>query len=344
MTARVNLSAQPLSRAPSPLKVKAKINSVSMARTTPSPSPSAVGRAPSPSKQPNNGIPRANTVKARVVPGSSSPTRHRTMLSDVGQPRSRRVSVISKPPSPPSKPNSPTPDLLVPKIKSKITTGMARTDPMKAALPAPLTQRNRTPSMASSASMGSSSLASTSPSTSPVPQIYPITAAVSAANPHRFASVRPSPTSATHHSFQPFAQTTVAADDANVNYGVNVRRRPSIGQSKPTYVDPAAVPLPPNSPPTSAVSFSSRSSIDYESSGSSVHINGGLTHTRSRTSIGALNGLGLRDMTSPVDERRDSSVDTQHGKEKAEAKTNRKVSRRDRSRIIVIKPTTTVDC
>ncbi|KAH8835552.1 hypothetical protein DL96DRAFT_1574658 [Flagelloscypha sp. PMI_526] len=329
LTAKVSMSSQPLARSPSPFKVKAKVNSVA---TTPS-SSVVSSRPPSPSKQRTITASPRITV-AKVLPsarplsaasGSSSPTRHRPMLSDAAYNRTRRVSLANS--SPKLSPSSP--DLAPPKIKSKIS-GVARTvsnDPLKPT-PAPLAIRDRAPSIASSTSIGSSlsSTAFSSSPSSPAPQIYPITSAVPAANPHRFASVRASPPSATHHSFQPFVQPT-ASDDSTVNYGVNGRRRPSLASVKgmQANVDPSSVPLPPHSPPNSALSFSSRSSQDYDSSNSSVHINGSITHTRTRTSLGGtgMNALGLHE---PSAESQSFPVDQEQRKEKVEAKTNRKIA------------------
>ncbi|GJE89588.1 hypothetical protein PsYK624_056920 [Phanerochaete sordida] len=87
--------------------------------------------------------------------------------------------------------------------------------------------------------------------------------------------------------FRPF----VPFDDSNVTYS-----RPG----SPGRVDPAQIPLPPTSPPMSAVSFSSRSSISVESrgsdsSGGTAHhrANGhalanGIAHARSRSSVDSL--------------------------------------------------------
>ena len=86
----------------------------------------------------------------------------------------------------------------------------------------------------------------------------------------------------------------VPLNDSNVTYS-----RPS----SPSRVDPAQIPLPPHSPPISAVSFSSRSSISIESRGSDssggtahrrasghVRVNG-IAHARSRSSV---DGLGIQ--------------------------------------------------
>ncbi|KAG7099667.1 hypothetical protein E1B28_001492 [Marasmius oreades] len=117
------------------------------------------------------------------------------------------------------------------------------------------------------ASSISSGVSLNSPRTKPPPitsspaaktnyNFYPITTATPAANPHRFASTRASPPPLSHQ-YQPFSSPTTR-DDVNVNYDNHnhLKHRQSIS----TIVDPTCVPLPPHSPPASALSFSSRSS------------------------------------------------------------------------------------
>ena len=86
------------------------------------------------------------------------------------------------------------------------------------------------------------------------PQFYPITTATSAANPHRYNPNRPitSPISG-QHVYQGLAllNGSQTAPRARVN---------SIAK-----VDISAIPPPPLSPPTSALSFSSRSSVSQSS-------------------------------------------------------------------------------
>ncbi|KAF9469834.1 hypothetical protein BDZ94DRAFT_33931 [Collybia nuda] len=107
--------------------------------------------------------------------------------------------------------------------------------------------RTRAPSTSSSVSM------SVTPASAVPPSFYPITTATPAANPHRFATSRASPPQTANHYFQPFHQPH---DDLYAN-----RNKPN-GKAK---VDPTTIPLPATSPPASAVSFSSRSSVSRSS-------------------------------------------------------------------------------
>ncbi|KAI1793105.1 hypothetical protein LXA43DRAFT_1002834 [Ganoderma leucocontextum] len=80
----------------------------------------------------------------------------------------------------------------------------------------------------------------------------------------RFGSTRETK----HHSFQPLPkafQSFVHNDDTAIDYGA---RGPLKGTAK---VGPETVPLPPQSPPTSAVSFSSRSSASRSSASYDTH-------------------------------------------------------------------------
>ena len=142
------------------------------------------------------------------------------------------------------------------------------------------------------------------------------------------------------------------ADDSSIAY-------PSSG---PGRVDPTQIPLPPQSPQLSAVSFSSRSSASYESrnsdsSGSTAptlnhhRFNGhiqvnGANHTRSRSSI---DGLGVHysplspshetsadspsstletDDERVVSDEADEELEDDNKKMRKEAISNRKVSKR----------------
>jgi hypothetical protein len=185
--------------------------------------------------------------------------------------------------------------------------------------------RVRAPSISSSVSLDGT------PSSPPNPVFYPITTATAAANPHRFATTRASPP-ATRYHYQPFSPN----DDPPTN---------SRGRSIVAKVDATAIPMPLHSPPTSAVSLSSRSSVSQ----SSPSYNTG-TSTDSRGSFHTLpspkdepdchgRNIGLPN----IDERAMREVhkfwgQTQKGldtdddqsnedrKVKAEAKSNRKVS------------------
>ncbi|KAI0257413.1 hypothetical protein BJV78DRAFT_1162466 [Lactifluus subvellereus] len=93
-----------------------------------------------------------------------------------------------------------------------------------------------------------------SPTISTVPiAVHPITTPTSAANPHRYAPrVAPSQASARFQSLSPPGSRDL---DNDVHFRVTPK------------VDPAAIPLLPQSPPTSTVSFSSQSSQNTQSSG-----------------------------------------------------------------------------
>ncbi|KDR85725.1 hypothetical protein GALMADRAFT_84824 [Galerina marginata CBS 339.88] len=143
------------------------------------------------------------------------------------------------------------------------------------------------------------------PPTSPPPQFYPITTAVPAANPHRFASNRPpaarsSPPTA-HHVFQSFSQpssATLHSDQGSSSSSSRPRSASAFlnlnGTGTATAkVDPASIPLPPHSPPASAVSFSSRSSVSRSSA--SVSYLGPGTGTESpSTDGGSQRGLSVK--------------------------------------------------
>lgn len=161
---------------------------------------------------------------------------------------------------------------------------------------------------------------------------------------HRFATTRESPIHRPH-AFQPFPSN----DDLAVNYGA---------YSVAAKVDPAAIPLPPQSPPMSAISFSShssasRSSVSYDTHGSDATRSTALTvHSRltgdmrarrdnrlSRTK-GSLDGPGVRSASlSSREASADSDDDVEEpdhldGDEsddldkmlKDEAKSNRKIA------------------
>ncbi|KAF9015692.1 hypothetical protein BDQ17DRAFT_1404244 [Cyathus striatus] len=212
------------------------------------------------------------------------------------------------------------------RIKSKVTA-VSRQDTSTASpsgsshlSPRPPTARARAPSISSSSSVRS---------TPPSQGIYPITAASPAANPHRYATPRPSPSrlnaSISHNQYQPFGHIN---DDSPVQYArIN-------GKAK---VDPASIPLPPNSPPSSSLSFSSRSSVSHSSyaSESSRSLSSAPTTQRN----GSPEGLAatLDNLVSYVGNRVDDSVDSgqdrdtdgendEERKVRAEAKSNRKIA------------------
>jgi hypothetical protein len=176
-------------------------------------------------------------------------------------------------------------------------------------------------------------LAATPPS-SAQPQFYPITTATPAANAHRFGtSRRPSST---------FSRTPLP-------YSIDKPGQPSAAPK----VDPASIPLPPLSPPSSTVSYSSRSSVSHSNVTQSIasedtvpvpfdfrKVNG---HVRTFSHDSAVrDGLGLMGRMRSATElrvREDNNVQgvrfanafpsalaEEEHKVRAEAKSNRKVS------------------
>lgn len=219
------------------------------------------------------------------------------------------------------------------KIKSKIS-GLAKSpaDNVSSLSPSPSTRpthsRTRAPSISSSVITKS---ISASPS-APDQQFYPITTAVRAASPYRFATSKYSPPT-NHHHYRPFLPN----DEQPGNYN-----KPSLGAK----VDPAAIPLPPLSPPTSALSFSSHSSLSYTSTSTDSHRSistiGSRVNPQARghkrelsiqsTSDDPANGVipkmdvsVLSDSVDGDGEETDGESGGSERKVKAEAKSNRKV-------------------
>ncbi|KIJ66223.1 hypothetical protein HYDPIDRAFT_38600 [Hydnomerulius pinastri MD-312] len=278
-------------------------SSLSTGRTNDATSPS-ISRPGSPFKSSRtlvNGSQPNNPPKARVTarPTSRHGTSQAQTSSASPESRQRALTTVSsklKPPHPEDRPRSgsvvalhhalstsdlkppPSPTLSQPsplfersfaesdrsgsspvlaplKIKSKLT-GLAKSSSTSAGDPPsrslsppwattrPIHTRARAPSITSSFSLNDPL-----PSTSPSSSYYPITTAVPAANPHRFALPRRAPSPV--RSYQPFA----ASNDAPTT-----KNGPRIPK-----VDPASIPLPPHSPPISALSLSSKSSVSRTS-------------------------------------------------------------------------------
>ncbi|KAI0368856.1 hypothetical protein BV20DRAFT_968634 [Pilatotrama ljubarskyi] len=180
----------------------------------------------------------------------------------------------------------------------------------------------------------------------------PSSATSSPSGQHRFATTR----EGRPHSYQPpkSYQAFAPNDDLAINY--------SSTHTITAKVDPATVPLPPQSPPVSTLSFSSRSSASrssasYESQESSgsrstaptlhSHVNGnghGRQGSRSSQARASLDGFGIRsepisrepsatseaeypdDYDSEPPHHLDNSEDDSERKMKAEAKSNRKIA------------------
>jgi hypothetical protein len=159
--------------------------------------------------------------------------------------------------------------------------------------------------------------------------IHPITTPTSAANPHRYAPRIPSNSASRFQSLSPLS-------NRDLDNGIHVRVS--------SKVDPAAIPLPPQSPPASTLSFSSQSSRDTHGSSASgstaptpiSHLYG--THlTREEQGalvLGSGPAFDVDDTCDPNSPRHspDNSVvptdqlDDSDRKIRAEAKTNRKVT------------------
>ncbi|TFK41844.1 hypothetical protein BDQ12DRAFT_645116 [Crucibulum laeve] len=189
--------------------------------------------------------------------------------------------------------------------------------------------RVRAPSISSGVSVQSSP-----PSSSPH-TFYPITTATPAANPHRFAPSRPGSSSrgnTNSNHFQGFNQSY--DDDARIHQGrLNATAK----------VDPAFIPLPPHSPPTSALSFSShssvsRSSVSYgaesaasQSSMPTTHQNGSPDNLHETLdNLVRYSAMNPREDNYSGDSGQDRETDVGHNNEerkiKAEAKSNRKIA------------------
>lgn len=230
-----------------------------------------------------------------------------------------------------------TPPVLAPiKIKSKVT-GLVKSTPTNPgdlasrslsppyATTRPIHTRARTPSITSSFSLND-----------PPPSVfYPITTASPAANPHRYAP---------RHALSPARSFPSPTFSSEVH---SAKKSPLVPK-----VDPASVPLPPHSPPISALSLSSKSSVSKTSASlnndqpsdnqiSSVAVS--HIKRRSMERIGQSNPFVLQAETiaqtkrdrsrsrerSPRDlaHRGESDVESEGSERqlRAEAKTNRKV-------------------
>ena len=214
------------------------------------------------------------------------------------------------------------------KIRSKVTTmAKSQSESNTGTFSPPLHPSTRSASFHTRSPSSSHKRSPSSP-TSPPPtfQIYPITTALPAANPHRFTQLRP-----------PTARNNPASTFQSPSNPPN--DRPSrLDNTAFAKVDPAFIPLPPLSPPTSALSFSSKSSLSHSSAS---HTAGSTTDSRLSP---AQNGDAERlrstldtlvlytslnsgdDGDSGHDRETDGEFEnTEDRKVKAEAKSNRKV-------------------
>ncbi|KAG2022880.1 hypothetical protein CC2G_000599 [Coprinopsis cinerea AmutBmut pab1-1] len=210
---------------------------------------------------------------------------------------------------------SPTQSL---RIRSKVSniSKTAENSPLSpTAAPGP-PLRLRSPSSASNLS---------STTNAPPQQFYPITTAVPAANPHRYGQMRPSPP---HHAYTP--PVSSAASDLQPNTSPKPSR-PRFNSTARVDFNAANVISPPvpASPPISAVSFSSRSSISVAST----------SRTDDRRDSGATELPPSMGTGSPQHQRHGSSASVnlsddqpqspevdEHHQVRAEAKSNRKIA------------------
>ncbi|KAF7347590.1 hypothetical protein MVEN_01515700 [Mycena venus] len=205
-------------------------------------------RSASPSKQPSS-VPRPRAAITRGV------------TARVGAQEQRRGSLSGDPRASPSIASAspiPVSDLLdlsddeqeSPVASPRITAKLSRRNSSELAsssppLPPHIGSLRAQPNRARVHSISSNASSSSSP-------FYSGSSATPAANPHRFPSARASPPSSAVNYYQPFPR-----DDTNPKTYPRVN-----GYAK---VDPTAIPLPPHSPPTSTVSYSSRSSLSPSS-------------------------------------------------------------------------------
>ncbi|KAJ7040319.1 hypothetical protein C8F04DRAFT_1391804 [Mycena alexandri] len=237
------VSSPSISRTPS---VKSSVSSGAVRPATSSLTP----RSGSPSKQqpapprPRAAITRGATANVRAGPQES---RRRSMTTDANQPLASRSPASSSHPNVSelldlSDDERPSP-VTSPRITAKLSRRPSNEFPPSPPL-APnsslraQSHRPRVPSISSNASSSASG-----------PFYSSSAAGTPTANPHRYSTgARASPTSSAGAYYQPFPRDDGSPKLAPRTNGFTAK------------VDPAAIPLPPHSPPTSAVSFSSRSS------------------------------------------------------------------------------------
>ncbi|KAI6012421.1 hypothetical protein F5J12DRAFT_890771 [Pisolithus orientalis] len=220
-------------------------------------------------KHPNSPRPGIKSAPVQIASQGTPESRQRSLTSaspNLGMPhlddRPRSGSVgLPSPKLPPSGQASPvsdrimldnlqlTPTLPPTKIKSKVSNLAKLTNSNDASSSSssppwvttrPVT-RTRAPSLTSSISLHTPS---SSPPTNPM--FYPITTAAPAANPHRYNVSRPVQSPIRNQQVYAPTQDTPP------------KKLPSFPK-----VDPASIPLPPHSPPISALSLSSKSSVSH---------------------------------------------------------------------------------
>jgi|SRR5216683_1365950 len=312
-------------------------------------------RPPSPFKPPHGHARKLSTTrsavdvhvsrpKASLMPHELSRQRSLTSTLEASSLGARRSSgsfhpTPSTPASPRLSPDNPPPNQTV-RVKAKVSslakTNGVSTSPTPASslnpsspplsTTCPTESRPGAPSITDVSRFGSRP---PSPTVSTVPiTIHPITTPTPAANPHRYTP-RISPHIASTR-FHPRSPPT----SREPNNGVPIRI--------PSKVDPAAIPLPPQSPPSSTLSFSSQSSKNtQDSSGSGSTAPSPYSHAHSTTGERGGSALGpgptfdvFDDLSDPNSPRYSLGSPTTYAdqlknsdrKTRAEAKTNRKVT------------------
>ena len=237
-------------------------------------------RPPSPSKPPHGHARKLSSTrsavdvqvlrpKASLASHELSRQRSLTSTLDASSIRARQSNGSFHPtPSPPSSPrlssaDSPSPNPTV-RVKARVSSvaksngfGTSPT-PASSLHPSspplatirPAESRPGAPPITDVRSLGSRP---PSPTVSSIPiTIHPITTPTSAANPHRYSPrITPHTASTRIHSHSPSTSRDL---DNGIPFRVSSK------------VDPAAIPLPPQSPPTSTLSFSSQSSRNTQDS------------------------------------------------------------------------------
>ncbi|KAI0004189.1 hypothetical protein BJV74DRAFT_809613 [Russula compacta] len=313
-------------------------------------------RPPSPSKQSHGHARKLSSTRSAVDVHTSRPkaslmphelSRQRSLTSTleasiIGARRGNDSSQHTLPasPSPRLSPDNPSTSPAV-RVKARVSSVVKSNGFSTSPTPAnslhaspppfatirPIESRPRAPSITDFSSLGSRPV---SPSVSTVPVVvYPITTPTSAANPHRYAPrIVPSTASARFQSLSP-------PSNRDLDGGVHCRIS--------SEVDTAAIPLPPQSPPVSTLSFSSQSSKSSQSSsvsGSIVptpnsHVHGSTLTAGER---GPVLGSGpafdmFDDLCDPNSPRHSldspaayvDQLGASDRKIRAEAKTNRKI-------------------
>jgi hypothetical protein len=230
------------------------------------------------------------------------------------------------------------------RIRSKVTTmAKSQSESTTRTFSPPLQPSTRSTSIHARSPSNSHkrSPSMTSSPTSPPPtfQIYPITTAAPAANPHRYTQLRP-PTTRNFAAASTFQSLTSPQNDQPPSRSLDNNSN-NILVAK---VDPTFIPLPPHSPPTSSLSFSSKSSLSQHSSTSHTagstdsrlspvikqSQNGNAEHLRSTLDTLVMYTTSVNsgdEGDSDHDRETDGEIgnNSEDRKVKAEAKSNRKV-------------------